>query len=549
MVCVKVENQMKQYPIGTTYEQIVDEFQAAYDHMISLVVVDGKIKELHKTVKKDCEITFITQYDSIGHKAYERSAIMLFLKALSIIWGKDVVSQIKVEFAIGQGCYCAYEGSREIDEEAITEIEMKMRDLAEANISIMKKAYHIDDAVEIFRKQGMLDKINLFRYRHSSYVNLYEMDGLFDYFYGYMLPSTKYIKYFKVLPYEKGFMILLPKKDSPKHIGVFQPQEKLFQALYRANEWNQNRGINCVGDLNDYICQAKVSDLILVQEALQERRIAEIARDIVTRKGVKFVMIAGPSSSGKTTFSHRLSVQLETLGLHPHPIAVDDYFVNREFTPIDKDGKYNFECLEAVDTESLNGDMLRLLKGEKVEIPSFNFKTGQREYKGNYKQLKENDVLVIEGIHGLNDKMSYALPIESKYKIYISALTSLNIDGHNRIPTTDGRLLRRMVRDARVRSVTAKQTISMWASVRRGEEENIFPYQESADVVFNSALLYELSILKIYAEPLLYGIKKGEPEYFEAKRLLKFLGYFLGVESEILPNNSIIREFVGGSCF
>ena len=286
-----------------------------------------------------------------------------------------------------------------------------------------------------------------------------------------------------------------------------------------------------------------------MQEALQERRIGEIAKDIVDRGGVKFVMIAGPSSSGKTTFSHRLSVQLQSYGLKPHPIAVDDYFVDREKTPRDENGDYNFECLEAIDIEQFNKDMCDLLEGKTVELPSFNFKTGKREYKGNYKTLGPDDVLVIEGIHGLNDKMSHALPAASKYKIYISALTSLNVDEHNRIPTTDGRLLRRMVRDARTRGASAKRTIEMWPSVRRGEEENIFPFQESADATFNSVLIYELAVLKQFAEPLLFSIEKTDPEYHEAKRLLKFLEYFLGVSSEDLPNNSIVREFVGGSCF
>ena len=289
--------------------------------------------------------------------------------------------------------------------------------------------------------------------------------------------------------------------------------------------------------------------MVLVQEALQERRISEIAKDIVKRGGVKFVMIAGPSSSGKTSFSHRLSIQLRTLGLVPHPIGIDDYFVNRDKTPRDENGDYNFECIEAIDVEQFNRDMSDLLAGKEVELPSFNFKTGLREYRGNVKKLGEEDVLVIEGIHGLNDKMSYTLPGDSKYKIYISALTTLNVDEHNRIPTTDARLLRRMVRDARTRGTSAKRTIEMWPSVRRGEEENIFPYQESADAMFNSALIYEIAALKQYAEPLLFGIQKGEPEYYEAKRLLKFLEYFLSINSDVIPRNSIMREFVGGSYF
>lgn len=329
----------------------------------------------------------------------------------------------------------------------------------------------------------------------------------------------------------------------------FVPREKLFHTLRQADEWGSKMGIDTVGDLNCQICDGKLNDLILVQEAFQERRIGEIAREIAARGGVKFVMIAGPSSSGKTTFSHRLSIQLRTLGLTPHPIALDDYFVNREDTPLDENGDYNFECLGALDVELFNHDMSKLLAGEEVELPTFNFKTGHREYKGNKKKLGPDDILVLEGIHGLNDKLSYSLPNESKFKIYISALTSLNVDEHNRIPTTDGRLLRRMVRDARTRGASAKRTIQMWPSVRRGEEENIFPFQESADAFFNSALIYELAVLKQFAEPLLFSITPEEPEYHEAKRLLKFLEYFLGVSSEHLPNNSIVREFAGGSCF
>jgi uridine kinase len=292
-----------------------------------------------------------------------------------------------------------------------------------------------------------------------------------------------------------------------------------------------------------------MEEIILVQESLQERRIGEIATEIVAKGGVKFVMIAGPSSSGKTSFSHRLSIQLKTHGLKPHPIALDNYFVDRSITPRDANGDYDFECLGAIDVEQFNKDMLRLLAGEEVEMPTYNFKTGTREYKGNTLQLEPDDILVIEGIHGLNPKMSYALPDESKFKIFISALTTINIDGHNRIPTTDGRLLRRMVRDYRTRGASAKRTIQMWPNVRKGEEENIFPFQEEADVMFNSVLIYELAALKQYAEPILYSIDPSEPEYFEAKRLLKFLGYFLSIPTDSLPNNSIAREFVGGSCF
>jgi uridine kinase len=364
-----------------------------------------------------------------------------------------------------------------------------------------------------------------------------------------MLPSTGYLKYYDVMHYENGILLLIPGTEQPDKIDFFHPREKLFQTLKTSNQWGEMMGIDSVGDLNNVICEGQIGDMILVQEALQERRIGEIAKEIVDRGNVKFVLIAGPSSSGKTTFSHRLSIQLRSYGMIPHPIALDDYFVNRENTPRDENGDYNFECLEAIDVEQFNEDMNRLLAGERVELPRFNFKTGKREYNGNFKQLGPEDILVIEGIHGLNPATTHSMPDESKFKIYISALTSLNVDEHNRIPTTDGRLLRRMVRDARTRGTCARRTIEMWPSVRRGEEKYIFPYQESADEMFNSVLIYELAVLKQYAEPLLFGIGKGEPEYYEAKRLLKFLEYFQGIDSQNVPANSICREFIGGSTF
>ena len=503
-----------------------------------------------KEVKREnAKISFLTMRDKIGHSTYVRSATLLLVKAVADVIGDIKKGKIKVEFSLAQGYYCSVKGDFAITEELIDKVKLRMQELVEADIPIKKQAYKIDKARELVAGQGMEDKEELFWYRRSSYVNVYSLDGYYDYNYGYMVPSTGYIKLFDVLGYKEGILLILPTQENPNEILPFVPREKLFATLMEAKNWAEDIGVETVGDLNKAICEQRLQDVVLMQEALQERKIAEIASEIARRGNVKFVMIAGPSSSGKTTLSHRLSTQLRTHGLKPHPIAVDDYFVNRELTPRDENGDYNFECLEAIDVEQFNKDMLDLLAGNTVEMPRFNFKTGQREYRGDFKALGPDDILVIEGIHGLNDKMSYALPQESKYKIYISALTCLNADEHNRIPTTDGRLLRRMVRDARTRGTSAKRTLEMWYSVRRGEEQNIFPYQESADAMFNSATIYELAMLKIHAEPLLFGIKKDDPEYFEAKRLLKFLGYFLGIGSEELPMNSIVREFVGGSCF
>ncbi len=549
MYTITINGEQKQYPQGTTFENIAEEYQKQYQQLIAVASENGKMRELFKKIRKDCTVDFFTLKDDIGHKTYVRTATMLFLKGVFDVFGQDSCLSCRVEFAVGNGYYVNPCKTIPATEENAAKIKARMLELVEQKTPFMKRSYPIGEAMELFRTHKMKDKEKLFRYRRSSFVNIYEIDGYYDYYYGYMLPNAGYVKWFDIIPYDEGFMLLLPSKKNPTVVEPFKEQKKLFNTLKVSEEWGRKIGIATVGDLNDGICSGSLSELILVQEAEQERKIGEIAKDIVSRGGVKFVMIAGPSSSGKTSFSHRLSIQLRTLGKVPHPIALDDYFVDREHTPRDENGDYNFECLEAIDTKQFNEDMIKLLAGERVEMPTFNFKIGKREYHGNYKQLGPDDILVLEGIHGLNDKMSYALPKESKYKIYISALTNINVDDHNRIPTTDGRLLRRMVRDARTRGADAKRTIGMWPSVRRGEEENIFPFQEDADAMFNSVLIYELAVLKQFAEPLLFQIQKSDPEYYEAKRLLKFLDYFLGVPSENLPNNSICREFVGGSCF
>ncbi len=549
MFKVTIGEDVKEYPKGITFAELAEEYRKDYKEPIVLAVRNGKIRELFKRVDRDCTVTFLTLSDDAGHKTYNRTATLILMKAITEVVGADKIEKIKMEFVIGNGYYCSKKGNFTVTQELVEQVKAKMQEYVDRDIAIMKKSMPIEDANILFGKQKMTDKKSLFKYRGSSSVNVYNLDGYYDYYYGYMLPRTGYVKYFDLKKYNDGFLLLLPKKENPTVVEPFEERRMLFETMEIASDWGIKLGIDTVGDLNDQIREGQFNDLMLVQEALQERRISEIASDIVSRGGVKFVMIAGPSSSGKTTFSHRLSVQLRTHGLTPHPIAVDDYFVDREKTPRQPNGDYDFECLGAIDVEQFNHDMSELLAGKRVELPRFNFVSGKREYKGDFKQLGPDDVLVIEGIHGLNDKMSYSLPAESKYKIYISALTTLNIDEHNRIPTTDGRLLRRMVRDARTRGASAKRTIQMWPSVRRGEEENIFPFQESADAMFNSALIYEISVLKQFAEPLLHSIEPGEPEYFEAVRLLKFLSYFLGVSTEDLPKNSIVREFVGGSCF
>lgn len=549
MFCVTIDGKDYRYPEGTRYGEIAKDFQKAEEHDIVLVMVDGRLRELHHSLKKDCTITFVTTADKIGDNAYRRSMLLLMLKAIHHVAGSENVDHVRIHFAVGDGLYCTMEGKAVLDEEFLKRVEEEMECLVKRAIPLEKKNIQTDEAIALFKKYGMKDKEKLFHYRRVSRVNIYNLDGFEDYYYGYMVPNTRYLKYFHLRLFDEGFILELPDRKDPEGLEDFAPVQKLFQVQKESLQWSRMLEIPTVGDMNEYFVRKDAGELILISEALQEGKIAEIAKQIAGDPKKKIIMIAGPSSSGKTTFSHRLSIQLSAHGLKPHPIAVDNYFRNREDTPKDADGNYNFECLEAIDIETFNRDMNTLLRGERVELPSFNFVTGHREYRGKYRQLGPNDILVIEGIHCLNDELSYSLPGENKFKIYISALTSLNIDEHNRIPTTDGRLIRRIVRDARTRGTSAKDTIAMWPSVRRGEENYIFPYQESADVMFNSALIYELSVLKMYAEPLLFGIAKDEPEYQEAKRLLKFLDYFVGIPNESVPTNSLLREFIGGGCF
>lgn len=550
MVKVTIDGKEHEYAIGTTYREIVDEYQEEVaEAPVILVMADGKLRELQKKLKGDCTLEFVTTKDHIGFETYKRTVCLVLLRAIYDVAGKENIEKVMIHYSVGNGYYFTMAGKAVLDQHFLDNVKTRMQELADMCTPIGKRSVNTDDAVSLFHHHRMYDKEKLFRFRRVSKVNIYNIGYYEDYFYGYMADHAGYVKYFNLKLYDEGFVLELPTRKNPSVISPFRPEGKIFQVQKESQEWAEKMDISYVGDLNDHITKEGISNILLVQEALQEAKISDIAQRIVLEGNKKFIMIAGPSSSGKTSFSHRLSIQLLAHGMKPHPIGVDNYFKNREETPLDEYGEKNYECLEAIDVEQFNKDMLALLRGERIELPVFNFKTGHREYKGDFLQLGPEDVLVIEGIHGLNDKLSYALPAESKFKIYISALTQLNIDEHNRIPTTDGRLLRRIVRDARTRGTSAKDTIARWPSVRRGEEANIFPYQEQADVMFNSALVYELACLKVYAEPLLFGIDKSEPEYLEAKRLLKFLDYFISVPSEDIPHNSLLREFVGGSCF
>lgn len=535
--------------MGITLLELSKQKAGEYDADIILANVDGKLTELSKIVEGTEKIEFLTTATSIGNMTYRRSVCMLMLSAINEVTDSNTIEKVSIKYSLSKGYYCEIKSSFSVTEEYLKKVSDKMKEMVAEDIPFNKRSVNTDEATKLFASYGMIDKEKLFKYRNVSRVNIYELKGYEDYFYGYMAPSTGMLGTFDIVPYDEGFVLQLPVKSAPKTVPEFNPQNNLFKVLKESNNWGKMLGVDTVGALNDAVASGYINELMLVQEALQEKKIADIAADIAAHPNKKCVMIAGPSSSGKTTFSHRLSVQLRAHGLKPHPIEVDNYFVDREQTPLDEFGNYNFECIGAMDIELFNNQLQDMLAGKTVEMPRFNFLTGRKEYKGDMITLAEDEILVIEGIHCLNDKLTYTIPKESKYKIYISALTQINIDEHNRIPTTDGRLIRRMVRDARTRGADAKRTLGMWESVRRGEEENIFPYQEGADAMFNSALIYELAVLKQYAEPLLYAVEKDSKEYPEAKRLLKFLDYFLGISSENVAKNSIVREFVGGSVF
>lgn len=527
-----------------TLEAVADRFKDYYEDDIILGIVNGRLRELNKKIKSDCELSFVTTADRDGRRTYRRSVVLLLQRAIYDVYGS--MTQLHVMHSLGEGYYCQLEKS--VTEHDIDRIVCSMYSFVEKDLPITKHSAKTQYAEQLFKEKGQHDKERLLHYRRSSRVNLYELDGVVDYFYGFMAPSTGMLKYFDIVPYESGFVLLFPGANS-RSVEPLVTSNKLFHTLDDSREWSKMLGIGTIGSLNDAIAAGRGQEIMLLQEALMEQKIGNLAAQIASDDKKKFVMIAGPSSSGKTSFANRLSIQLIAKGRKPHPLSLDDYYVDREFCPKNPDGSFDFECLESIDIKLFNEDMNRLLKGEAVDMPSFNFKTGKREYRGRKLTLGADDILVIEGIHGLNDRLSQLIPPEHKFKIYISALTQLNIDEHNPLSTTDERLIRRIVRDARTRGTNAMETIAMWPSVRKGERENIFPFQEQADVMFNSALVYELAVLKVYAEPLLFGIERDCPEYLEAKRLLKLLDYFLSMPADGIPNNSLLREFVGGSCF
>jgi uridine kinase len=548
MIKATVNQSIYEVKEGTTLSDLAKQVQLPQEPIILLAYMDGKLRELFTPMTKDCHVRFVTLKEQAGYMAYKRTATLMFLKACEDLLGTGATTKIALDYSIGNSIFCDFLEDRVIDEAFARSIQKRMEELAKANLPITKRSLDTDQAAKYFDRIGFKGKKELFQFRRESKMNIYSLDGYDNYFYGYMAPSTGYISAFLVSAYQHGVVLQIPKRKQTEEIVPFTPQPKLFHVMQRSREWTKTMGVDTVGALNDEITHGNINHLILLQEGLQEKLLADIADEIVS-KNKRIILIAGPSSSGKTTFSHRLSIQLQIAGLTPHPVSMDDYFLDRELSPRDENGNYNFETIASLDVDLLTKHINQLLDGEEIDVPSYNFITGKREYHGHKLKIGEKDVLVMEGIHGLNGTLTNEIPEDAKYRIYVSALNQINLDEHNRIPSSDGRLLRRIVRDAMTRGNDARETLSRWDSVRKGEEDNIFPYQEEADVMFNSAQIYEIAVLKQYAEPLLFAVPRDCPEYQEAKRLLKFLEYFLNIPSEAIPKTSLLREFIGGSCF
>lgn len=537
-------DKVRDFARGTTLLNLSREYEGRFPSPIVAARVNGELRELTYPLTEDCAVEFLDLGSDDGQRIYVRSLSFLLIRA-----ARDVLPRcrVSIEHSLGNGLYCEIHGERALTEEDVAALEQRMRELVAADLPFKKTQLSLAQAKELFRRQGQEDKAELLDYRKKDYLNVYELAGRYDYFYGYMVPSTGFLRLFALRFYLPGLILLYPNKYNPGALPPYRDQPKLAAVFREAEHWGEILGVGNVAALNRLIAGGYGPELVRIAEALHEKKIAQIADQITqNRERIRLVLIAGPSSSGKTTFAQRLYIQLRVNGLRPVTISLDDYFVDREHTPRDEKGDYDFEVLEALDLKLFNRQLVQLVQGEEVEVPVFDFKRGTRTWVGRRLKVEPGQPILVEGIHGLNEKLTASIPKDKKFKVYVSALTQLNVDRHNRIPTTDTRLLRRIVRDSKYRSAQAERTILRWPSVRRGEERNIFPFQEEADAMFNSALVYELAVLKRYAEPLLAAVPKESPAYSQAKILQKFLAYFLPLDAAAeIPRTSILREFIG----
>lgn len=546
----KNNNSTREFPEGSLLLDIYNGFNLAMPYGPVSAKVNNKVESLDFRVYYNKDIEFLDIANSSGMRTYVRSLFFILVKAVEELYPQGSIS---LEHPISKGYFCKLHIGRTIGLDDVQRIKQKMQEIIAADIPYTRTESHTEEVVRLFEKRGMMDKARLLDTYGQLYSYYYQLGDTVDCYYSSLVPSTGYIRLFDIVKYYDGLLLRIPSRENPTKLEEVVKQEKMLEVFQEYHRWNQILGISTVGDLNVACNHGHATDLINVSEALQEKKIAQIADEITHRnqdgKRVKLVLISGPSSSGKTTFSKRLSIQLMTNGLKPYPISLDDYFVNRNDTPLDENGKHDFESLYAVDLPFFEEQLTTLLNGGEVELPRYNFTTGKREMSGKKLRIDEHMILIIEGIHALNPALTPHIPNENKYKVYVSALTTILLDNHNYIPTTDNRLLRRIIRDYKYRNYSAEETIARWPSVRAGEEKWIFPYQENADAMFNSALLFELAVLKDYVEPVLRKVPNRCPEYSEAHRLLRFLNYFVSVQDKELPPTSLLREFLGGSSF
>lgn len=537
----------RKYPVGVKLDEISKDFQKNYKYPILISVVNNKVRELGEEVLKSISVDFFDRSSSIGLSAYGRTLQFVLVYALKRINSR---AKLRIENSIDKGFYCEVTGV-DLNKSLINSIEKEMKLIVSEKWKIIKFNVRREDAIEYFGKRKMLDKVNVLKYISNSYVSLYRIDDVYDYFYGPLANNTGLIDDFKVSYIkDKGFVVSYPTESNPDITFDYVHHEKLFNKFCEYQRWNKMLGIENAADINNYVTNGDFSELINLSETFYENQLSDIANTVYeNRKNIKIVLIAGPSSSGKTTTAKKLSIYLKSKGLKTHSLSTDDYFVERENTPKHKDGSYDFECVEAVDVTLFNRTLVDLLSGKEVDLPEFNFITGKKEYKGKKLKLGSDDVVIVEGLHAINEKLTPAIEQKNKFKVYISPLTQLNIDNHNRIHTSDVRKLRRMVRDNNFRGYSASDTLNSWKSIRMGEEKYVFPFQDEADIVINSSLLYEIGVLKLYAEPLLFSVKENESCYPEAIRLINFLRNFLAIPSENVPKDSVLREFIGGSCY
>ena len=550
-ILCKNNGQSYDVAIGSSLLEVLQTLNLQLPYPIVSAKVNNRSEGLRFRLYNNKDIEFLDLRQSSGMRTYVRSLCFVLYKAVRTLFPKGI---LRVEHPVSKGYYCNLFLDRPLKAEDVAAIKRQMERIIAENLPFECHECHTDEVIRLFNAQGLSDKVKLLETSGSLYSYYNSCGDTIDFYYGNLLPSTGYLRLWDILPYDEGILLRIPNKEQPDRLEEIIKQEKMLEVFKEHLHWNQLMGLNNVGDFNHLCLQGHATDLINLNEALQERKIARIAEAIASRSadgsgGVKLVLISGPSSSGKTTFSKRLSIQLMTCGLRPYPISLDNYFVNREETPLDAQGNYDYESLYALDLKLFNDQLQALLRGEEVELPTFNFTTGRKEYKGERLRIDQNTILVLEGIHALNPELTPDIPDGKKFKVYVSALTTISLDNHNWIPTTDNRLLRRIIRDYKYRNYSAQQTISRWPSVRAGEDKWIFPYQENADMMFNSAMLYELAVLRSHAEPILSSVPQNCPEYAEAYRLLKFIRYFTPVQDKEIPPTSLLREFLGGSSF